>query len=133
MKLHTGSIPGSSWQPRGRHPGFRKLWLKAVLAGGEVNHEQSLPDEILLLRNHLVFARSRSLGEVVKSTKARVGYKRVGVEVESLEEAIEAVEAGADYIQFGLTDPPSPLAAAHRVHSGGPQLNHITERLTSFV
>ncbi|MGC8909967.1 MAG: thiamine phosphate synthase [Fervidicoccaceae archaeon] len=37
---------------------------------------------------------------MVRSVKARVGYKRIGVEVGSLEEAIEAIEAGADYVDF---------------------------------
>ncbi|WP_434731259.1 ModD protein [Thermogladius sp. KZ2Tp1] len=98
-------------------PGFRRLWLKAVLAGGGVVHRQSLSDEILLFRNHLVFAGGRGLGEVVRSLKARVGYKRVGVEVGSLEEAFEAVEAGADYVQFDHVDPATLRSWVSRLRS----------------
>ncbi|MGC9147771.1 MAG: hypothetical protein ACP5GL_08260 [Infirmifilum sp.] len=40
-------------------PGSRKLWLRAVLAGGGVVHRQSLSEEILLFKIHLVFAGGR--------------------------------------------------------------------------
>ncbi len=124
-------------------PGFRRLWLKAVLAGGGVVHRQSLSDEILLFRNHLVFAGGRGLGEVVRSLKARVGYKRVGVEVGSLEEALEAAEAGADYVQFDHVDPATLRSWVSRLRSefsgvsigvgGGVDLENVGEYAATGV
>lgn len=86
-------------------PGARVLWHKAVVVGGGVVHRQCVSDEILVFRNHLSLFRDRRLGEVVSELRKRVGYKHVGVEVSSLEEALEAVEAGASYIQFDHVPP----------------------------
>lgn len=76
-------------------PGLRALEKAAVRAGGGCNHRFALYDGILLKDNHL------AVGGGVRSTvaAARAGAPhtlRVEVEVTSLEQLAEAVEAGAD-------------------------------------
>jgi nicotinate-nucleotide pyrophosphorylase (carboxylating) len=78
-------------------PGWRVLEKFAVLCGGGVNHRQALFDGILLKDNHIAAA-----GGVTAAVRAALdgapAAVRVQVEVESLEQALEACEAGADFL-----------------------------------
>ena len=80
-------------------PGMRWLDKYAVRMGGGYNHRLALSDGILVKDNHLAVARAR--GDTFKTMVARLRERashllKIQVEVETLEEAIEAVEAGAD-------------------------------------
>ena len=85
-------------------PGWRVLDKFAVLCGGGVNHRQALFDGILLKDNHIAAA-----GGVEPAVRAAIAGApegiRVQVEVESLEQALEACDAGADFL---LLDNRSP-------------------------
>jgi nicotinate-nucleotide pyrophosphorylase (carboxylating) len=78
-------------------PGWRVLDKYAVAAGGGANHRIGLYDGILLKDNHVAVA-----GGVVPAVKAALAAApanlRVSVEVESEREAVEAVEAGCDFL-----------------------------------
>ena len=76
--------------------------------GGGFNHRMSLGDGVLVKDNHLAVVRAR--GESFKAMVARIRQRashlvKIQVEVESLEEATEAAEAGADAL---LLDGMSP-------------------------
>ncbi len=89
-------------------PGLRVLEKYAVRVGGAANHRFCLSDGVLIKDNHLAAlrARGRGLKEAVALARAGVPHMvRIEVEVESLEEAREALEAGADAI---LLDNMSP-------------------------
>jgi molybdenum transport protein len=86
-------------------PGTRPFYIKAVLAGGGIVHRQSLSDSILIFDNHLAFLEERRVSEAVKRALKFGGGRSVGVEVRDLEEAIEAIESGAYYIQFERVQP----------------------------
>jgi nicotinate-nucleotide pyrophosphorylase (carboxylating) len=80
-------------------PGMRWLDKYAVRMGGGFNHRMSLSDGVLVKDNHLAVVRAR--GESLKAMVARIRQRtshllKIEVEVESLEEATEAAEAGAD-------------------------------------
>jgi nicotinate-nucleotide pyrophosphorylase (carboxylating) len=80
-------------------PGMRWLDKYAVRMGGGFNHRLTLSDGILVKDNHLAVVRGR--GETFKTMLGRLRDRashllKVQVEVETLEEATEAVEAGAD-------------------------------------
>jgi nicotinate-nucleotide pyrophosphorylase (carboxylating) len=80
-------------------PGVRWLDKYAVRMGGGFNHRMSLSDGVLVKDNHLAVLRAR--GERLKAAVARIRQRtshlvKIQVEVESLEEAMEAAEAGAD-------------------------------------
>lgn len=78
-------------------PGLRALEKYAVRVGGGKNHRFGLFDGILLKENHL-----RAAGGVAQAVRrAKTGaphYLKVEVEVTSLAELEEALEAGADLI-----------------------------------
>ncbi|HKE12037.1 MAG TPA: carboxylating nicotinate-nucleotide diphosphorylase [Myxococcota bacterium] len=78
-------------------PGWRVLDKYAVAVGGGLNHRMGLFDGVLLKDNHV--AAAGGVSQAVKSALAAVpGHLRVQVEVESLEQAVAAVEAGADFL-----------------------------------
>ena len=89
-------------------PGIRQLEKYAVRMGGGHNHRYNLADGILIKDNHIAALRARGLGLVEIVSRARENSPhtlRVEIEVESVEEAREALEAGADVI---LLDNMSP-------------------------
>lgn len=78
-------------------PGIRILEKYAVRVGGGKNHRHDLGDGILIKDNHLAALRSFGLGIKDAIEKARHSSTlKIEVEVESVEEAKEALEAGAD-------------------------------------
>jgi len=77
-------------------PGLRALEKYAVRCGGGVNHRMSLSDAAMVKDNHVVAA-----GGVAEAFRAvREAFPEVPVEVEgdSVEDVVEAVEAGADLV-----------------------------------
>lgn len=82
-------------------PGLRALEKYAVVVGGGVNHRQNLSDGILIKDNHLAALATRGLdlAEVVTVARRRARHtQRVEVEVTTVTQAREAVEAGADVV-----------------------------------
>lgn len=76
-------------------PGWRVLDKYAVRVGGGVNHRMGLDDAILIKDNHI--AAAGDVGLAVKSARAGAPpHLHLQVEVESLEAAQAAIEAGAD-------------------------------------
>ena len=79
-------------------PGLRHLDKYAVRMGGGHNHRMSLADGILIKDNHLAALRPRklSLREIgQRALRDGLHTLKVEVEVETVEEAQEALEAGA--------------------------------------
>ena len=89
-------------------PGLRLLEKYAVRMGGGQNHRYHLGDGILIKDNHLVALRAlgMSLKDIVAKAKqnAPKGLK-VEVEVNTVQEAQDAVEAGADIIMLDNMSP----------------------------
>jgi nicotinate-nucleotide pyrophosphorylase (carboxylating) len=80
-------------------PGMRLLEKYAVRAGGGCNHRIGLFDAVLLKDNHVLLAGG--VGSAVRLAKQKLGPGAfVEVEVESLEETQEAIDAGADLIML---------------------------------
>ncbi|MDH3213547.1 MAG: carboxylating nicotinate-nucleotide diphosphorylase [Myxococcales bacterium] len=78
-------------------PGWRTLDKYATAVGGASNHRTGLYDGILLKDNHIALAGGVALA--VKSARATApAGLRVQVEVESVDDAVAAVEAGADFL-----------------------------------
>jgi len=89
-------------------PGLRLLEKYAVRMGGGQNHRLHLGDGILIKDNHL--AALRALGLSLKDIVAKAKQNtpkglRVEVEVNTAEEAQDAVEAGADIIMLDNMSP----------------------------
>lgn len=78
-------------------PGYRLLSKYAVRCGGGFNHRFSLADVIMLKDNHL--AVQGSIREAVTSLRGSAPHtSTIEVEADTLEQAREAVEAGADIL-----------------------------------
>ena len=85
-------------------PGLRGLDKRAVELGGGDAHRLRLDDCVLIKDNHLRLGLS--VGEAVARARWGVSFtKKVEVEVRSLEQAVEAAEAGADIIMFDNMPP----------------------------
>ena len=88
-------------------PGLRFLEKYAVRMGGCQNHRQNLGDGILIKDNHIDALRGAgmSLGDVVKKGIREASHTiRVEVEVETLEQLDEALDAGAGIILLDNMD-----------------------------
>jgi len=78
-------------------PGLRMLEKYAVRVGGGRNHRFGLDDGILIKDNHIVAVGS--IREALRRAKEGAPHSvRIEVEVETLEQLEEALEAGADAV-----------------------------------
>jgi nicotinate-nucleotide pyrophosphorylase (carboxylating) len=75
-------------------PGLRSAQKYAVRVGGGHNHRMGLFDGILIKENHIVAAGS--IARAVSAAKRGPAQVPVEVEVESLSELRQAIDAGAD-------------------------------------
>ena len=85
-------------------PNFRVLEKYAVRIGGGCNHRYNLSDGVLLKDNHIGAA-----GSVAKAVAMAKEYApfvgKIEIEVETMEQVKEAVEAGADIIMLDNMTP----------------------------
>lgn len=79
-------------------PGLRSAQKYAVLCGGGVNHRIGLFDAFLIKENHI--AACGGITQAVATAKQNHSNKTVEVEVESMDELQQALEAGADIIML---------------------------------
>jgi nicotinate-nucleotide pyrophosphorylase (carboxylating) len=85
-------------------PGLSKYDKYAVVAGGGDTHRFNLSDMILLKENHL--RGFKSITEAIEKAKAVTSFsKKIEVEVQDEEQALEAVHAGADIIMLDNFNP----------------------------
>jgi nicotinate-nucleotide pyrophosphorylase (carboxylating) len=84
-------------------PGLRLLEKYAVRVGGGLNHRYGLHDAILIKDNHIAVVGGVRQA-VIAARKAASHTSRVEVEVESLEQLQEALDAGADVILLDNMD-----------------------------
>ncbi len=83
-------------------PGLRELSKYAVRVGGGTNHRTGLYDMVLVKDNHL--ARSEGITAAVREARAAHPGLTVEVEADTLDQAVEAVEAGADIVLLDNMD-----------------------------
>lgn len=97
-------------------PGLRAFEKYAVKVGGAGNHRFNLSDGVLLKDNHIGAA-----GGVKKAIAAAKAYapfvRKIEVEVETLDELKEALEAGADIVMLDNM-PPETLNEALKLAKG---------------
>jgi nicotinate-nucleotide pyrophosphorylase (carboxylating) len=112
-------------------PGWRILDKYAVATGGATNHRLGLYDGILLKDNHVAIAGGVGLAVKAALTAAPANL-RVTVEVESEAQAVEAVEAGAEYLLLDNRTLPELRGIVDRLGgrvkleaSGGVQLDNV--------
>ena len=79
-------------------PGLRSAQKYSVLCGGGVNHRIGLFDAFLIKENHI--AACGGIAQAVATAKKNHSDKTVEVEVESMDELQQALNAGADIIML---------------------------------
>lgn len=104
--LYVQAVQGSNARiidTRKTAPGHRYLDKYSVRMGGGHNHRINLADGILIKDNHIEALRSREmgLGQVVQLALSRASHTiKVEVEVETLAQLHEALDAGAHIIML---------------------------------
>ena len=84
-------------------PNMRPFEKHAVKVGGGTNHRYNLSDGILIKDNHI--GAAGSITKAVEMAKEYAPFvRKIEVEVETLEQLKEAVEAGADIIMLDNMD-----------------------------
>lgn len=85
-------------------PGFRYFEKKAVILGGGDAHRFRLDDMVLIKDNHLSIVGN--VTEAVKQARLKCSFsKKIEIEVENVDQALEAAGAGADIIMFDNMSP----------------------------
>ena len=97
MVARLSGLPTRVVCTRKTTPGLRALEKHAVRAGGGSNHRFGLDDAVLIKDNHVAVAGG--VGEAVRRARAGVGHLvKIEVEVTSLAQVQEALDAGAEVI-----------------------------------
>ena len=89
------------WDTRKTTPGLRSLEKAAVRAGGGANHRGNLSDWVLVKDNHLT---ALGVAGAVRAARDRWPGRTVHVECDTVEQATEAIEAGADALLLDNMD-----------------------------
>ncbi len=84
-------------------PGLREAQKYAVKCGGAYNHRHGLFDGVLIKENHIMAAGS--ITHAVANARKTIPHTlKIEVEVETLEEVTEALNAGADILLLDNMD-----------------------------
>jgi len=144
--LYVQAVDGTSssiTDTRKTVPGLRLLDKYAVSVGGGRNHRMSLADGVLIKDNHLAALQAEGvdLGQAIKRARARAPHTvKIEVEVESIDAAIAAANAGADIVMLDNMAPADMRTAVDQIAadctveaSGGITLANVAEVARSGV
>ncbi len=114
-------------------PGLRALEKYAVRMGGGINHRFGLSDAVMIKDNHLIAAGG--VLAAVEAARRRVGHLvKIEVEVTTLTQLEEVLEAGADVVLLDNMDLATMVEAVQLVGgrlvveaSGGITLDNVAE------
>jgi nicotinate-nucleotide pyrophosphorylase (carboxylating) len=102
-------------------PGARALEKYAVRIGGGANHRADLSSGILIKDNHV--ALCGSVREAVRRARATAPHSlRIGVEVDTLAQLDEAIEAGAEVVLLDNFATRDLIDAVRRVRDRAPRV-----------
>jgi nicotinate-nucleotide pyrophosphorylase (carboxylating) len=103
-------------------PGMRMLEKRAVLHGGGSNHRFGLADGVLIKDNHLAaIGGNHPVRDAVLSARALAPHTmKIEVEVTTLDELDEAMEAGADIVLLDNMDTATMAEAVNRRDAASP-------------
>ncbi len=98
-------------------PGLRQLDKHSVLTGGGGNHRMTLADCILIKDNHIAAMKSSgmSIADVIRHARSNAPFSlKIEIEVESTDDALEAMNAGADIVMLDNMAPETMHAVVER-------------------
>lgn len=109
-------------------PGLRALEKYAVRCGGGLNHRFGLYDAILIKDNHIAIAGG--VRAAVEAAKSNAGHMvKIEVEVDTLEQLDEALEAGAHIVLLDNMPPATLKDAVAR--TGGRAVTEASGSITA--
>jgi len=108
-------------------PGNRVLEKYAVQAGGAFNHRMNLAGGVLIKNNHIAVCGGVRAAVLAASAKSPVTLK-IEIEVRTLDEAVEAAQAGADMLLLDHMTPSMAREVRDRV--GGSILLEVSGNMT---
>lgn len=114
-------------------PGMRLLEKRAVMDGGGRNHRFGLADGVLIKDNHLAaIGGPNRIADAVKAARKRAPHTlKIEVEVTSLDELRQALDANADIVMLDNMDTATMAEAiAIRDDSGKPALLEASGGIT---
>jgi len=128
-------LPVRIMDTRKTTPSLRSLEKYAVRVGGGTSHRMNLGDGVLIKDNHLITLRSLGLNikEIIaKAKQSAPQLLPVEVEVRTVPEALEVVEAGADIVMLDNMSLEDMRKAVKSIHgralieaSGGITLDNV--------
>ncbi len=87
-------------------PGLRRIALKATLSGGAFPHRLSVGETVLVFPQHRALLGDwDALRARLEAVAPALAEKKCVIEAHSLEEALQAAQAGADVVQFDKASP----------------------------
>jgi len=102
-------------------PGFRLVEKHAMLVGGADMHRVDLSSMVMLKDNHIW--SHGSITNAVKQARKLCGFAlKIEVECGSLEEAQEAIAAGANIVMLDNFEPPAFKEAAQTIKKASPSV-----------
>lgn len=107
-------------------PFTRRLSAKAVLAGGGALHRLGLSETVLLFPEHRAFLKG-GIAAGIARLREKAPERAIVVEVTGEAEALAAIEAGADVVQFEKF-PPETVARIVRASGRDPLAPRIPGR-----
>lgn len=106
---------GTLLDTRKTTPNCRVFEKYAVRVGGGCNHRYNLSDGVLLKDNHI--GAAGSVTKAIQMAKAYASFvRKIEIEVETLDQVKEAVEAGADIIMLDNMTPEVMKQAVELIH-----------------
>ena len=99
-------------------PGARRLSMIAIRAGGAVPHRLGLSETILVFAEHRIFLPGVTLAEMAARLRREAPEKKLAIEVTTVAEARDAIEAGVDIIQLEKMTPAEVASVKHVAAAG---------------
>ena len=116
----VAGTPAGILDTRKTTPGLRRLEKAAVVAGGGLSHRAGLHDAILVKENHVLLAGG--VGQAARHALANRGDAQfVEVEVESLAELEEVLEAGVERVLLDDMSLDDMREGTRRAHAAAPR------------
>ena len=127
--------PAQILDTRKTTPGWRRFEKYAVACGGGKNHRFGLFDLVLIKDNHLAAlldATPNAIAAAVRRAREKFPRLKIEVEADTLEQAGQAAEAGADIILLDNMNPAQLRRAVQKIRgrakteaSGGVNLGNV--------
>lgn len=104
-------------------PGLRRIALKATLSGGAYPHRLGLGETVLVFPQHRALLGGwDAVRQRLAAQAGALAEKKCVIEAQSLEEALQAVRAGADVVQFDKASPAQLRVWCARLRAEHPAL-----------